>query len=82
MGKCSNCGKKIKYNKFKRYRGKILCYACYDTRLERKKAKKEEAAKTIAEPTEEEKEEFKKYGIKSEELKLDAYEDKEEEKND
>ena len=48
MGKCDRCGKKIEYNKFKRYRKKILCYECYDTRLERKKAKKdaaEEAAK-------------------------------------
>lgn len=39
MGKCSNCKKKIEYNKFKMYRGKILCYNCYATRLERKKAK-------------------------------------------
>lgn len=43
MGKCDKCGKKIEYNKFKRYRKKILCYECYDTRLERKKAKKEAA---------------------------------------
>jgi len=40
IGKCSNCGKKIQYNKFKMYRDKVLCYECYDTRLERKKAKK------------------------------------------
>jgi len=51
MGKCSNCGKKIEYNKFKWYRGKILCYECYDTRLERKKAKKE-AAKRLLEASE------------------------------
>jgi hypothetical protein len=43
MGKCNNCGKKIEYNKFKRYRKKILCYECYDTRLERKKVKKDAA---------------------------------------
>lgn len=43
MGKCSNCKKKIQYNKFKRYRGKILCYDCYDTRQERKRQKKLEA---------------------------------------
>lgn len=42
MGKCSNCGKKIEYNQFKRYRGKILCKECYATRLERKRQKKEE----------------------------------------
>lgn len=43
MGKCSNCGKEIQYNQFKWYRDKILCYECYDTRLERKKAKKTRA---------------------------------------
>lgn len=43
MGKCNNCGKKIEYNKFKHYRGKVLCYECYDTRLERKRAKKQAA---------------------------------------
>ena len=41
MGKCDNCGKKILYNKYKRYRKQILCRECYDTRLERKKAAKE-----------------------------------------
>lgn len=45
IGKCSNCKKPIQYNKFKRYRGKVLCYDCYDTRLERKKQKKEELEK-------------------------------------
>jgi len=51
MGECSNCKKKIEYNKFKRYRGKILCYNCYDTRLERKKAKRiaAELEKTVKE---------------------------------
>lgn len=42
MAKCSNCGAKIEYNQFHWYRGKVLCYKCYDTRLERKKAKKAE----------------------------------------
>ena len=41
MGKCEICGKKLLYNRFKRYRKQILCYDCYDTRLERKKQKKE-----------------------------------------
>jgi len=40
MGKCNNCGKKIQYNKYKRYRKQILCQACYDTRLDRKAEKK------------------------------------------
>jgi len=40
MGKCDNCKKEIQYNRFKRYRKQILCYECYDTRLERKAAKK------------------------------------------
>ena len=40
MGSCNNCKKKILYNKYKRYRNKILCPECYDTRLERKAAKK------------------------------------------
>jgi recombinational DNA repair protein (RecF pathway) len=54
MGVCSNCKKKIEYNHFKRYRGKILCYACYDTRLERKAQKKAELetkSKILAEKT-------------------------------
>ena len=38
MGKCSICGKKILYNKYKMYRGKVLCQECYSTRLERKAA--------------------------------------------
>ena len=42
MGTCNNCKKKIMYNKYKRYRGKILCVECYNTRLERKAAKKAE----------------------------------------
>jgi len=49
MGKCSNCGKKIEYNKFKWYRRKILCYNCYNTRLERKKVKKEAAEQKVKE---------------------------------
>lgn len=49
MGKCSKCGKRIRYNQFKRYRGKILCYECYDTRLERKKARQEKAEKKLEE---------------------------------
>jgi len=49
MVKCSVCGKKIEYNKFKRYRGKIQCRDCYDKRLERKKAKKEAAEAKIKE---------------------------------
>lgn len=40
MGKCSECGKKILYNKYKMYRGKILCLECYSTRLDRKTAEK------------------------------------------
>lgn len=45
MGKCNNCGKKIEYNRYKMYRGKVLCPECYDTRLERKAAKKAELKK-------------------------------------
>jgi len=70
MGKCSNCGKKIRYNKFKRYRDKILCYDCYDTRLERKRAKRKAAEEKVAkdmsaadEPKEEQKaEDTEPYG--------------------
>lgn len=40
VAKCENCKKAIQYNQYKRYRGKLLCYACYDTRLIRKKQKK------------------------------------------
>jgi len=45
MGSCLNCGKKILYNSYKRYRGKVLCPECYNTRLERKEAKKVELKK-------------------------------------
>jgi len=36
MGKCNNCKRKILYNKYKMYRGKVLCPECYGTRLVRK----------------------------------------------
>ena len=49
MGKCSNCGEKIRYNKFKMYRGKILCPDCYATRLERKKQNKLDAENNLKE---------------------------------
>lgn len=52
MGKCSNCGAKILYNKFKMYRDKVLCNKCYDTRLERKKAKKKAAKELKAKEVE------------------------------
>ncbi|GAG61769.1 unnamed protein product [marine sediment metagenome] len=42
MGKCSECGKKIEYNKYKMYRGKVLCLECYSTRLKRKAEAKAE----------------------------------------
>lgn len=45
MGSCNNCHKKIMYNKYKRYRKEILCLECYNTRLERKAAKKAELKK-------------------------------------
>jgi uncharacterized Zn finger protein (UPF0148 family) len=41
MGKCTKCGAKILYNKFKVYRGKVYCYKCYADR--NKKQKKEES---------------------------------------
>ena len=43
MANCNNCGKKIKYNKFKRWRNKILCYECYKIRKTLIKPKTEEA---------------------------------------
>lgn len=45
------CKKRIEYNRYKRYRDKILCLECYATRLERKKAKKEKAEKKVAKDT-------------------------------
>lgn len=68
MGKCENCGKAIRYNKFKRYRGKVLCYDCYDTRLERKKQKKLEAKEAIKEMNADE--EAKKYGFNPEPIEV------------
>jgi len=61
MGKCEECGAEIRYNKFKRYRGKVLCYDCYDTRLERKKQKALEAEKNTEKMNADE--EAKKYGF-------------------
>lgn len=55
MGKCEICKKKIMYNKYKKYRGKVLCLECYSTRLERKAAKKvirRRKARKIVVPTE------------------------------
>ena len=68
MGKCSNCGKKILYNKYRMYRGKVLCPECYDTRLERKAAKRAERKRQaelvkIATPTKKAKKTAKKKGI-------------------
>ncbi len=91
MGKCSVCGKKIEYNQFKWYRGKIQCYDCYKTRLERKKAKKEAAEKTVEEDKNDK--ELKNIGVtvnvtddfnpykepKEKAEELAAYEDKEQE---
>jgi len=70
MGKCSNCGKKIKYNQFKIYRDKILCYDCYDTRLERKKTKRKAAEEKV-------KKDSKTMTSKSLTEDLSLYEDKE-----
>lgn len=68
MGKCSVCGKKIEYNKYKMYRDKVLCPECYDTRLERKAAKKAELkakadAVKILTPTKKAKKKARKYGL-------------------
>jgi len=57
MGKCDNCGKKIRYNQYKRYRDKILCYDCYDTRLERKRAKRKAAEEKVIKDQERKKDE-------------------------
>ena len=71
MGKCNVCGKKILYNKYKMYRGKVLCPECYDTRLERKAAKRAEAKARAEEvkivtPTKKARKAAKKEGIKLE----------------
>lgn len=68
MGKCSVCGKKILYNKYKMYRGKVLCSECYSTRLKRKAAKKAErkrqaALTKIVTPTKKAKKAAKKKGL-------------------
>ena len=73
MGKCSECGKKILYNKYKMYRGEVLCPECYDSRLERKAAKKAERkrlakeARALITPTKKAKKDMKKKGITNEE---------------
>lgn len=68
MGKCSICGKEILYNKYKMYRGKVLCQECYSTRLERKKAAKAERKRQaelvkIVKPTKRAKKSMRKKGL-------------------
>lgn len=43
MATCNNCGKKIKYNQFKRWRKKLLCPECYKIRSTLKNKVTEEA---------------------------------------
>ena len=75
MGKCSVCGKKILYNKYKMYRGKVLCQECYNTRLERKAAaiaerkRKAEEIKIVT-PKKKSKRAMKKYGVEGKIPKL------------
>lgn len=64
MGKCSICKKKIEYNQFKRHRGKILCYACYDTRLERKAQKKKEAEEKLIKDAKEAEQKAVEFGLR------------------
>ena len=68
MGKCENCKKKILYNRYKRYRGTILCPECFATRLERKAAKKVERKRQaelvkIVTPSKRVKKKAKKQGL-------------------
>lgn len=85
MGICNNCKKKIMYNKYKRYRKTILCLECYDTRLERKAAKKAkikgqaESVKIVT-PTKKAKKAMKKKGISYEAQDLGLNADDENEK--
>jgi len=44
MGKCSKCGKKILYNKYVIYEGRVLCTPCNVARL-LKETEEKEAAK-------------------------------------
>ncbi len=68
MGSCENCKEKIMYNRYKRYRGKVLCPECYSTRLQRKAAKKAELKKLaelnkIVTPTKKARKKAKKLGL-------------------
>lgn len=55
MAICDKCKEKIKYNKFKRYRRKILCLECYKHRNDK--------IEEIITPTEGAKKEAEKLGI-------------------
>jgi len=85
MGKCSECGKKILYNKYKMYRGKVLCPECYNTRLERKAAKKAKLKRQaelvkITKPSKKAKKKAKEYGLTTKiDLKIDLKGDNENE---
>lgn len=68
MAICNVCKEKIMYNKYKRYRKKILCLKCYATRLDRKAAKKVEVkvrakAIKIVTPSKKAKKAAKKQGM-------------------
>lgn len=64
MGKCSKCGNKIEYNRFKIYKEKVYCPTCYQEikpkRKPRKKSKKPDEEFNPFEPNATE-EENKKY---------------------
>jgi len=61
MGKCSKCGNKIEYNRFKIYKDKKYCLKCSAAvKLKRKRRKK---AKELVEPAEKAKEAMKEQGL-------------------
>lgn len=50
MAKCSKCGEKIEYNRFKTYNGKIYCNECYNKIKEEKREKRKKARKVNTTP--------------------------------
>lgn len=86
MGKCSKCGKKILYNKYVIFKGRVLCNPCNIARLlkettDKEKAKADRAAKKLLKPSKKAKKAAEKMGIDIEPAELKEDNDNEKAKD-
>jgi len=68
MGKCSKCGKKILYNKYVMYQGRVLCVPCNtamkkEIALLKEKVKADKAMKKLLRPSRKAKKAMEDEGI-------------------